>query len=373
MSVMTRAAPEAPLRVLLIDDDPQERALVQGILSIGGRGRHALDWIPEYDAALAAVDRAEHDVYLIDQNLGHEKSGVDLVREARRRGASAPMILLTGAWDPAVDRAALESGATDYLVKGQFGPEALWRCLRYAVERHRSAAALMHAEKLSAMGLLAAGVAHELNSPLMVLLGTCAELKKKGAKGKDAAEGLKAIEEAGRRCAALVKELLAFSRKEEAPPRVFDLREAVSGALALVEPQARYRKVKLVRELASGPLPLRGRRSQLEQVLLNLANNALDAMPEGGTLTVRSSSDKGARRPAARVEVADTGLGIPPDLQARIFEPFFTTKERGRGTGLGLALAQEIVAKHDGSIEVRSEPGRGTVFSVTLPLDTGRP
>src|SRR5205085_1136029 len=109
-------------------------------------------------------------------------------------------------------------------------------------------------------------------------------------------------------------------------------------------------------------------RQQIEQVLLNLANNALDAMPKGGVLTVRSRSVKHEGAAAARIEITDTGTGIPVEIQDRVFEPFFTTKARGRGTGLGLSLVQEIVAKHNGDVRFETAPGRGTTFVVTLPL-----
>src|SRR5258708_3403129 len=123
------------IRVLLVDDDEQEYALIRELLSGIEGVAYALDWADTYEAALAAVDRAEHDVYLIDYRLGAGHNGLSVLREAKRRGCQAPMIILTGYADAAVDEEALKSGAADYLIKGQVGADALARSLRYAIER----------------------------------------------------------------------------------------------------------------------------------------------------------------------------------------------------------------------------------------------
>src|SRR4051794_10351065 len=128
---------ERPTRVLLVDDDREEFVLMQNILSIIVQDRYALDWVPSYEAGLKSALKGEHELYLIDYRLQSEKTGLDLVRDATAGGCRAPLILLTGLWDAAIDREAIKAGASDYLVKGQFGPELLERSLRYAIERAR--------------------------------------------------------------------------------------------------------------------------------------------------------------------------------------------------------------------------------------------
>jgi signal transduction histidine kinase len=228
--------------------------------------------------------------------------------------------------------------------------------------RHKEAK-LAQSEKLSLVGQLAAGIAHEINNPLGSILGyaQAAVLRLKGE--GPLAEPLAAIEEEARRCRKLVQDLLAFSRQDGPLLEEISLDEVVAGVLGMVAAQARLNSISLTSEL-NLPEKVRADRSEVEQIVVNLCSNALDAMPKGGRLMVRTRPERGR----ALVEVEDNGPGIPPELRERIFEPFFTTKARGRGTGLGLALAQQIAQRHGGDISVSSEPGKGSVFTVSLPL-----
>lgn len=229
---------------------------------------------------------------------------------------------------------------------------------------------LRQSEKLSALGHLTAGVAHEINNPLGSILGFAQAALRRDDLSPPLQAALKAIEEESRRCRRLVQDLLVFSRREDAAASRFDLEEAIEGTLAMLESQARLIDVVVERE-SGVRLQLRGHKSQIQQVLVNLASNALDAMPRGGRLTVRTRRTALSGRPAAAVEVSDTGSGIPADIFPRIFEPFFTTKPTGRGTGLGLAIVQEIVQRHHGAVEARAAPGGGTIFVAIFPLDPG--
>ena len=244
----------------------------------------------------------------------------------------------------------------------------LWILTRRMIaELRRNEAKLAQSEKLSLVGQLAAGIAHEINNPLGTILGfsQAAALRLKGS--DPLAEPLVCIEEEARRCRKLVQDLLAFSRQEQSRLEDIDLNEVVGSVLGMVTAQARLNSVAVSSELGLCDW-VHADRSQVQQIVVNLCGNALDAMPRGGRLTVRTRLGRSAERSQAVIEVEDTGPGIPPELQRRIFEPFFTTKERGRGTGLGLALAHQFVRRHDGEISVSSEPGRGAVFTVSLPL-----
>jgi PAS domain S-box-containing protein len=223
---------------------------------------------------------------------------------------------------------------------------------------------LRQAEKMSAMGQYSAGIAHDLNSPLGAITGFCGAALELGPTGA-LKETLHGISRAAERCHALVQGLMRFSRRDGEAPRYFALTDAVADALALVESAARQNGVRVVRDLPDEELALHGFPSDVEQIVINIAANAIDAMPKGGTLTVTA---RGARDGRAELELRDTGTGIPPEAQAKLFEPFYTTKPAGKGTGLGLSIAHEILERIGGEIRCESRPGAGTVFTVVLPV-----
>ncbi len=222
---------------------------------------------------------------------------------------------------------------------------------------------LRQTEKLTAVGQLAAGIAHEINNPLGSILGFAQAAARRLAPTDELSVPVAGIEEEARRCKRIVSDLLTFSRQSEPRLEVFELGSALDAALTMVWAQARVRGVSVERR-SLAPAPVRADRDQLMQVAVNLCANALDAMPDGGRLTVWTGRDDGGR---IYLEVEDTGAGIAEEHKAHVFEPFFTTKELGRGTGLGLSLVHEIVTRHGGEVSLRSSPGRGSAFRVLLP------
>ena len=227
---------------------------------------------------------------------------------------------------------------------------------------------LCQSRKMKAVGQLAAGVAHELNNPLSVILGFAQCAAKDAAAAGSLALPLRSIEREALRCRGLVQDLLTFSRASKHDRAPLDFNLVIKGALSLVDAQARVSGVTVRLELCGELPPVSANANQLQQIVVNLASNAFDAMPAGGTLTVRTQlrGDGGARR--AALSVVDTGHGMPPEVAGRVFEPFFTTKEPGKGTGLGLSLVYEIVHKHGGAVSVDSRPGR-TEFLIELPIE----
>ncbi len=221
---------------------------------------------------------------------------------------------------------------------------------------------LRQTEKLSALGRLAAGVAHEINNPLGSILGFAQAAAARLSPSDGIMPALRGIEEEALRCRKLVQNLLTFSRQGQNPIEEFDLGAAVEATLSMIEAQARAQGVTIVRELSDG-LRAAGDRGQIQQVVMNLCANAVDAMPEGGRLTVRSGPLSGN---GVYLEVEDEGTGVPEELRGKIFDPFFTTKEVGKGTGLGLSLVHEIVVRHRGKVEATFPRDRGSLFRVTL-------
>jgi two-component system, NtrC family, sensor kinase len=232
----------------------------------------------------------------------------------------------------------------------------------------------LHTEKMASIGKMAAVLAHEINNPLSGIL-TYAKLLHKWVSGEDGGkshnrdicDSLDLIASESRRCGDLVKNLLTFSRTTPINLQPTNLNQVIDRALRLIQHQLDLGAIQVQPDLDT-ELPLvicDG--AQIEQVLLALMMNALDAMPQGGNLWVATKLSREDN--AVRIVVRDDGCGIPPEILPRLFEPFLTTKETGRGVGLGLAISRSILERHNGDIEVQSEAGRGTTFTVTLPWD----
>jgi two-component system, NtrC family, sensor kinase len=226
----------------------------------------------------------------------------------------------------------------------------------------RLQAQALRAEKMSAVGQLAAGVAHEINNPLSVILGFSQAMARHVRPDDRNAGAIRNIEREAIRCKNLVQDLLTFSRVAAPTRTPTCLNEAVRGALTLVEAQARTRGIEVHVALAPDLPQVSGQATQLQQVIINLATNALDALRNRGAVIIATDSHEGG----LRVRVRDDGDGIPADALPHIFEPFFTTKPVGQGTGLGLSMVYEIVSRHGGTIDVHSRPGE-TEFTVWFP------
>ncbi len=237
------------------------------------------------------------------------------------------------------------------------------------------------AQKMEAIGQLAGGVAHDFNNLLAVILGNC-ELMLEGLDSANPHHtDLEAIRKAGMSAAGLTRQLLAFSRQEIIEPTLLDLNEVLAGMRAMLKRLIRE-DIEIVLSLRPELALVKADRGQIEQVVLNLAVNARDAMPRGGTLTIEIANveldddcpiSHGAVTPGPFVELAvsDTGEGMSPEVHARLFEPFFTTKEVGKGTGLGLAMVHGIVSQNGGCIDVATQIEKGTSFRVYLPRAEG--
>lgn len=229
---------------------------------------------------------------------------------------------------------------------------------------------LQQREKLSSIGLLAAGVAHEVNTPLtgvssytQMLLGMLAEGDPKHAL-------LQKVRTQAERATNIVNNLLNFSRTGSATEFAeIDITRVLDDTLQLLEPQLRRNQIEIVRTYDPEPPLVYGNSGKLQQVFTNLILNARDAIPEGGRITLSTCNDEDG---SLTVEVADTGVGIAPENVAKIYDPFYTTKGVGRGTGLGLAVSYGIVQEHTGHISVESIPGKGTTFRITLPTARAR-
>jgi hypothetical protein len=222
---------------------------------------------------------------------------------------------------------------------------------------------LQHSEKMASVGLLAAGVAHEVNTPLTGISSYTQMLRDRIETDDPRAELLEKIEKQTFRAAKIINNLLNFSRAAGSEFEPLDVNRVLLDVLSLVEHQLDASRIKVVREMAAELPMVRGNENRLQQVFFNLILNARDAMPSGGWLTLATRADDDA----VVVEVRDTGTGIKREDIKRIYDPFFTTKGIGRGTGLGLSVSYGILQEHGGTIFVDSAPGQGTTFQVALP------
>ncbi len=230
-------------------------------------------------------------------------------------------------------------------------------------QRERMEEQMSQTEKLTSLGLLAAGVAHEVNTPLAVISNYIQMLAKQMPEGDPRQSIIEKIVKQTFRASEIVNNLLNFSRTGAAEAADVDVNRVVEETLALVAHPLKTSQIQVVKQLGETLPPVRGSANKLQQVFLNLFLNARDAMPSGGMLEVRT----GAHNGSVEIEVADTGAGIAREHIHRIFDPFFTTKSNGRGTGLGLSVSYGIIKEHSGKIDVRSTPGKGTSFHVEFP------
>ena len=232
---------------------------------------------------------------------------------------------------------------------------------------------------MDAVGQLAGGIAHDFNNLLTVILGYSELLGAHIAEGDEAREAVNAISDAATRAAELTRQLLAFSRKSMLQPQMLDLNTTIADTVRMLR-RLLGETVRCDLVLGDSIAHVRVDPGQLDQVLINLAVNARDAMPTGGTLTMHTAAVELDALQAERLEttpghyvmiaVSDTGIGMSAAVRERIFEPFYTTKGIGNGTGLGLATVFGIVRQSGGSIDVESEPGRGATFRIYLPVAT---
>ncbi|MDO9709340.1 ATP-binding protein [Paracraurococcus lichenis] len=317
---------------------------------------------------------------------------IPILAPAGRAAFASALALAAGGGAPAPLRGAPADPAaptdTEWALRlgclpPEAGPEArvLLR-VEDRTEARRAEARLAEAGRLETVGRLAGGIAHDFNNLLAAILGA-AEAARAAGLPPAAEADVAQIEEAARRGAGLVRQLLAFARQQRLQPRVIELNEAVTAIAPLLR-RVLGRQVQVELALEQPGRRVRVDPTQLDQVMLNLAVNAREAMPEGGRLRIATGhrlvlrpEGEGAGRtalPPGRwvvLEVSDTGRGIPPEVLPRLFEPFFTTRPEKGGTGLGLATVQGIVAQSGGQVAVESRQGEGTTFRIYLPRQEG--
>ncbi|MCA9641615.1 MAG: response regulator [Polyangiaceae bacterium] len=370
---------EETKRVLLLEDNPGDAVLASTALEdVTAFGPFAVEHVSRLSEAIEALGRHAYSAVISDVNLP-DSEGADTWRVLRGLAPTTTLVVLTGNDSESVGRAALADGVDDYLPKNQVF--ALPRVVSYSVERRLSQERQFHSQRLESVGRLAGGVAHDFNNLLTIIQGNAALIETSGSK-EETLEATSEILAAASRGAKLSRQLLAYSRKQMMSRSAVDLNRVVEETMRML---ARVMtNVKVTVAASDQAISLFADRTMLEQVIVNLAVNARDALG-GRPGEVRiSTSVAVVDTPVpdhfpkesypgtfAQLSVSDTGCGIPASLLASIWEPYVTTKPQG--SGLGLSTVYGIVSQHQGWIVVDSTAGEGTTFSVFVPMHEGPP
>ncbi|MBI5518403.1 MAG: response regulator [Deltaproteobacteria bacterium] len=369
-----------PLRALLIEDSERDAELL--LREVRRSFDVTFGRVETSEAMRAALEKQAWDVILCDYSMPRFDA-LSALSLMRGMGFDLPFIIVSGTVGEEVAVEAMRAGVHDYFLKGKLGPR-----LAAAIERERKEAALraerdrmqeqlLISDRMASMGILAAGVAHEINNPLACVMANLelaaravaqqAERLGLSAEFSEVREELHDAREATERIRNIVRDLKIFSPSQEDKTGPVDVLRVMESTLRMAWNEVRHR-ARLVKNYGKTPL-VQANEPRLGQVFLNLVVNAAQAIEEGraeyNEIRISTSTD-GAER--LTVEIADTGPGMAPDVLGRLFTPFFTTKPVGVGTGLGLSICHRIVAGFGGSIDVKSVVGVGTTFRVVLPV-----
>lgn len=378
-------------KILLVDDDQTDRMSIQRMLRNSDQPFevHEATDVAEARKALAA---GEFDVALIDYRLP-DGTALDLL-ERPEIIHGTPSIVLTGLNDRSLAKRLLRHGAQDYLIKGEFDEDLLTRSIGYALERKRGEdlrRQLMRADRLAAIGRLAAAVAHEVNNPATFILSNFGIINKRMSKLRETILPMledddqraevermfKSIDELSKenragleRITTVVRDLGVFSRMDTDEVEKVNVNRLLEGVVKLAHNDLRHR-AEIELDLDPAVPEILAARGRLGQTFTNILVNAAEAIGEGPVSENKIRVQTRLVDDHIDIEITDTGGGIAPEHIDHVFDPFFTTKASGEGTGLGLAICLEIVQAHRGEISVKSAVDRGTTVRVSLPLDTG--
>jgi two-component system cell cycle sensor histidine kinase/response regulator CckA len=375
-----------PLRALILEDCPADAELLLHELAIGYDVHSSC--IETAEAMREALRDPKWQLVLSDYSMPtfSAPAALAILHELH---LDLPFIIVSGTIGEETAVAALKAGACDFLVKGRLARliPAIERALREVeIKRERAAThaaleeQLRQSQKMEGIGRLAGGIAHDFNNMLTAIIGYSDMVLDQIGPDKPISQDLEEIRKAGNRAVALTGQLLAFSRKQTLNITAVDVNDVIVHTRSMLQ---RLIGEDIQVEVALAPElgPILADRIQLEQVLMNLATNARDAMPRGGTLTIETIAVEAAevaltvlepvtRGSYVRLRITDTGFGMDEPTRTRVFEPFFSTKALGQGTGLGLATVYGVVQQLGGYITVNSEPGRGTTFTLHFAVST---
>ena len=368
------------IRLLLVDDEDYFRQTLFKRLAKRGL---IVEQAADGNECLSILQNQAMDVVVLDVKMPGI-SGIEVLKQIKDRYPKIEVILLTGHATTADGVEGIKQGAFDYLSKPIELEHLYFKIIQAddkiqrieaehqeAEYRKRMEQRMIAAERLASVGILAAGVAHEINNPLAIISESTGWMRQLFAKDElkdmprrdDFIKALDKVEKSVERASRITHQLLGFAGKSEPAVSEVSLAELAEEAIRLIDHELHNRDIKIVRQIQSALGRIQSDPYQLRQVVMNLLTNAMHAVKSGGSITIAIE----ALGDNQVITVSDTGQGIPPENLDKIFEPFFSTKKPGEGTGLGLFVSRGIVEKLGGTIEVESEIGRGASFSIRLP------
>ncbi len=406
--------------VLLIEDNPVDSKLMGRMLSRADNSAYEVECRDSLSGALERLSDKGIDLILLDLSLP-DSEGFETFLSVQKKAADLPIVVLTGYDDERLALDALRQGAQDYLVKTDLDPKMLLRVIRYAMERKKierqlkkaneelardekvlvdmlkslkksnselklTQLQLIQAEKLEVVGRLAAGVAHEVKNPLAMLrMGVDYFSKQVPLEDEKSRFMIKSMNDAIRRADFVIKGMLDFAGQQEPEMEPEDLAAVLERSLFFVKHELDRHHIRVEKNIQSEIPPVRMNRNRVEQVLVNIFTNAIQAMGEGGMLRVQAHRKKlenaggvvGYRKDdifapgdeVALIEIEDSGPGIPEEIINKLFDPFFTTHRTEGGTGLGLSVVKSIIQMHRGYVEIGNREGKGARVCIMLKFD----
>jgi signal transduction histidine kinase len=395
------------INVLLIEDNPDHLEITKRILSEASKD-YQVDSAADSLAGLKKILEGSYDVILCDYRLP-DSTALGILKEMNKDNNFTPFIVMTSFGNEKVAVDVMKEGAYDYIVKDIMYQNTLDIVIKKAIDRFRiknekdklekevreayerlkeTQGQLIQAEKMNAIGQLASGVAHEVRNPLGIIMQGINYLEHKLAgEGRGVHETLFMLKESIKRADKIIDSLFDFSRATvlELEPR--DINSILDVSLSLLRSEFKFDEIKIVMETKKDLPMVMADRNKLEQVFINLLLNAIQSMPKGGKIFIRTYDKKlvetkngiGNREEdyfrvgenAVIVEIEDTGIGISEENMKRVFDPFFTTKGPREGAGLGLSVTKNIITMHKGLIELKSKEGQGTRVMITLKINGG--
>lgn len=363
---------EKPVSILLIEDNPGDRRLILEMLADAGNVTFDVHHADRLGTALESLGQNGTELVLLDLGLP-DSQGLETLRKVHARASEIPIVVLTGLNDEMVGVQAINEGAQDYLIKGQVDTQLLKRTIRYAIERkqaedreRRLQLQLSASNRLASLGLMVEGIAHEINNPLASVIGF-AQMLSYEELPESAREDVKTIEESAQRVSDIMNNLLAFARQHKLERKYVNINDTITTALEMREGPRRGSDITVTAQLDPALPSTMADADLLQQAFLNLIINAETEMELAhgrGTLEIRT----GLTNDRIQVAFVDDGPGIPEANLVHLFDPFFSTRGVGQGRGLGLSVCYGIITDHNGRIEVKSQPGQGSVFNVELPV-----
>jgi len=363
---------DKPISILLIEDNPGDRRLIREMLAEAGNVTFDVQYADRLQAATEYLGQNGVEVILLDLGLP-DSQGLETLRKVYAQVSEMPIVVLTGLNDEMVGVQAINEGAQDYLIKGQVDTQLLRRTIRYAIERkqaeereRRLQLQLSLSNRLASLGLMVEGIAHEINNPLASVIGFAQMLAYEDIP-ENAREDVKTIEDNAQRVVDIMTNLLAFARQQKLERTYISVNDTVMAALKMRANPLKGSNITITTQLDPTLPSTMADATLLQQAFLNLVINAETAMKLAhgkGNLLIMTEfmSD------TIQVAFNDDGPGIAEANLIHLFDPFFSTRGVGQGRGLGLSVCYGIITDHNGRIDVKSQLGKGSVFTVELPV-----